>query len=445
MSKVSVIGIGYVGLVTAVCLADADNKVVCIDKDLNKIEMLRNGNSPIFEPELEELITKNIEKKNLIFKTEIDDESLLSDTIFIAVGTPMIESTGRADLSYVFNVAEELGTRLGSLKGESLKTIVLKSTVPPGTTLKVKKIIESKMNGSINIVFNPEFLREGTAIKDTFYPDRIVFGAESEEPVEKLKTIYKKMVKQENPQFVSASINSAELIKYASNAFLATKISFINEIANLCELIGANVGDVAEGVGLDKRIGKSFLNAGIGYGGSCFPKDTRALDHLAGDHGHVFQLLKAVIDVNNMQKKRFVNKIKKVLDGVEGKRIGVLGLAFKQDTDDVRESIAIDIVDSLAEAGAKVSAHDPLAEKNAKVILSKHKNSIVYCDTPYDAAKKADALIIATEWDSFKKIDLEKIKKSMNKQIIFDGRNMLDAKEAVKLGFDYHSIGGYGN
>ena len=319
--------------------------------------------------------------------------------------------------------------------------------MPPGTTHRVEKQIQKSLKKSrgvkFDIVFSPEFLREGSAIEDTLYPDRIVLGVESEKAAGILKKLFGSMIKQKDPAFLMTDIPSAEMIKYASNAFLATKISFINEIAYLCELAGANIDGVSRGIGMDKRIGKAFLNAGLGYGGSCFPKDTKALDHLAGDHGHVFHLLKAVIDVNNMQKKRFLHKIQKVLNGVENKTIGVLGLAFKQNTDDIRESIAIDMIEALIERGAKIKAHDPLAEKRAREFFSSRGKSVVFCDGPYEAAKGSHALIIATEWESFARLDLARIKKTMKKSVIFDGRNLLDPQKVKGSGFDYHAVGGH--
>lgn len=441
--RICVIGTGYVGLVTGACLADAGHSVLCVDKDAEKIGLLKKNKTPIYEPGL----AKILRKISIDFKTEIDREAVSSDIFIIAVGTPPNESDSRPDLRFVYEVAEELGDKLSALKGKTHKIIVIKSTVPPGTTHRVEKLIRKGLKKNRNIkfdmVFNPEFLREGSAIEDTLYPDRIVLGIESEKSARVLKKLYGSMVKQENPAFLLTDIPSAEMIKYASNAFLATKISFINEIAYLCELAGANIDGVSKGIGMDKRIGKAFLNAGLGYGGSCFPKDTKALDHLAGDHGHVFHLLKAVIDVNNMQKKRFLHKIQKVMGGVENKTIGVLGLAFKQNTDDIRESIAIDMIDSLIERGAKIQAHDPLAEKKTREFFSGREKNIVFCDGPYDAAKGSHALIIATEWESFARLDLSKMRKTMKKPVIFDGRNLLDPHKVKNKGFAYHAVGGH--
>jgi UDPglucose 6-dehydrogenase len=442
--KLCVIGTGYVGLVTGVCLADSGYKVSCVDKDLDKISSLNKGKSPIYEPGLAALLLKNL-NNTLFFLPEMDEKLIAeTDIFFLAVGTPS-QSNGRPNLSFIFDVAHEIGQKFKAIKGKAHKIIVVKSTVPPGTTQRIKNKIEKCLEGSgikIDMVFCPEFLREGSAIDDTFYPDRVVIGAESERPVKILKKLFASLVRRDNPGFLSTDIASAEMIKYASNAFLATKISFINEISHLCEQIGANVEDVAKGVGMDNRIGSSFLKAGIGYGGSCFPKDTNGLDHFAGDHGHTFHLLKAVIDVNNIQKKRFINKITKVLDGVEDKSIGVLGLAFKQNTDDIRESIAIDLIKILIEKGANVRAHDPLAEENAARHFGKEDN-LVFCSNPYEVANGADAVIIATEWDKFKKIDLKRFKKQMKKAVIFDGRNLLNPQKVKKAGLDYYAIGGY--
>jgi UDPglucose 6-dehydrogenase len=442
--KICVIGTGYVGLVTGVCLADSGFKVTCIDKDLDKIKSLNKGISPIYEPGLAELLRKNL-NHTLFFLPEMDQKLIAeTDIFFLAVGTPS-QSNGRPNLSYVFDVAQELGNKFKEIKEKAYKIIVVKSTVPPGTTLRIRNKIEKYLNESrvkIDMVFCPEFLREGSAIDDTFYPDRVVVGAGGEKPVKILNKLFARLIRRDNPGFLSTDISSAEMIKYASNAFLATKISFINEISYLCEQIGANIEDVAKGVGMDNRIGSSFLKAGIGYGGSCFPKDTNGLDHFAGDHGHTFHLLKAVIDVNNIQKKRFINKISKVLDGVEDKSIGVLGLAFKANTDDIRESIAIDLIKILIEKGANVRAHDPLAEENAARHFEKEDN-LVFCNDPYEVADGADAVIIATEWDKFKKMDLGRLKSQMKNAVIFDGRNLLNPEKVKDAGLEYYAIGGY--
>ncbi|MFC1568320.1 UDP-glucose dehydrogenase family protein [Candidatus Margulisiibacteriota bacterium] len=445
--KACVVGIGYVGLVTAACLADSGLQVVCVDKDAGKIEKLKKGKSPIYEPGLSQLLRKSLKKKTITFTHKLNSEALASDVFFVAVGTPPDPFNGRPDLSFINKVAQELSSGLAGLKKRSHKTIVIKSTVPPKTTLRLKKSILNSLKNNkkvtFDVVFNPEFLREGSAIKDTFYPDRIVLGVEGQTAAKALKKLFSSLVKQNDPAFLLTDITSAEMIKYASNAFLATKISFINEIAYLCELAGANIDGVSKGIGMDSRIGQAFLKPGLGYGGSCFPKDTKALDHLAGDHGHSFHLLKAVIDVNNMQKKRFLSKIHKVLGGVENKSIGVLGLAFKQNTDDIRESIAIDLIEALVDQGARVKAHDPLAEANARELFAKRGKQVAFCDSPYDAAKGSHALIIATEWQSFTGLDLVKMSKSMKSPIIFDGRNLLSPQKAKRSGFAYHAVGGH--
>ncbi len=446
--KICVIGTGYVGLVTGACIADAGHQVVCVDKDPLKITSLNKGQMPIHEPGLEQIVAQNSKLNRLIFSTELNTPAMASDVFIIAVGTPPSVSDGRADLSQVYAAADELSRELAALDQPAHKIIMIKCTVPPGTTARVKDKIGQALskNGQVtfDMVFSPEFLREGSAIKDTFEPDRVILGVETQAPANVLKELFNSVIKQAEPIFLQTDIASAEMIKYASNAFLATKISFINEIAHLCELTGANIDGVAQGLGLDKRIGKAFLQAGLGHGGSCFPKDTRALDHLAGDHGHEFHLLKAVIDVNNQQRKRFLNKIIKVLGGLRNKSIGVLGLSFKPNTDDIRESIALKLIEDLIERGARVRAHDPLAEPKASEYFRTKRTAVSFCPCPYEAAEQAEALIIATEWDSFADLDLAKIKRTMKDPVIFDGRNMFDPRKIEQAGIKYFAVGGHG-
>ena len=425
--NIVIIGTGYVGLVTGACLADLGNKVTCVDIDKEKIKVLSEGKIPFYEPGLVDLVKKNFEKGNLDFTTSLTEKIKIAEVVFLAVGTPPKEN-GEADLKYVYKAAEEIGKNL-----DHYVVVVNKSTVPVGTGKKVKEMISQHYNGDFDVVSNPEFLREGSAIKDFTEPDRIVIGVESEKAKKTMDDLYKDF----NCPKLFTNIESSEMIKYASNAFLATKISFINEIANVCENIGADVEAVAEGMGLDKRIGKSFLKAGLGYGGSCFPKDVRALHQIAGIYGYPFQLLSSVIEVNNSQRWHFFQKIKKVLGGLENKTIGIWGLAFKPNTDDIRESIALEIINRLIEEGAKVKVYDPQAMEIAKEKIE----NIEFCDSYLDASKDVDALLIITEWDEFKNADLKKVKKLMKNPVIFDGRNVYNPKEMNELGFEYFCIG----
>lgn len=427
-SKIVVIGTGYVGLVTGVCMADFGNQVVCIDIDQNKIKKLKNGEVPFFEPGLDDILKKNVSAGRLKFDTSLENNLKDAKAVFIAVGTPPKEN-GEADLSYVLKVAENIGKIL-----DHYVVIINKSTVPVGTASKVKRIISDFYNGEFDVASNPEFLREGRAVEDFKKPDRIVVGASSS----KAKNLMEKLYQHFDCPKVFTTPESSEMIKYASNAFLATKISFINEIANICENVGANVEEVALGMGLDKRIGPKFLKAGIGYGGSCFPKDVRALHQIAGRDGYHFQLLHAVIDINNNQKWYFFQKIKDQLKNLTDKTIGVWGLAFKPNTDDVRESIAIEIINRLVDEGAKVKTYDPQAAQNAKVHL---ENSVKICASAEEVAKDVDCLLIITEWNEFKKFNLKTLKNLMKTPLIIDGRNMFDVDKMSKLGFRYSSVG----
>jgi UDPglucose 6-dehydrogenase len=425
--NVGIIGCGYVGLTTGVCLAELGHNVVCVDNDEEKIKKLLSGVIPIFEPGIEKLIKKN--RRRIKFSTNIKDAVLDNEIIFIAVGTPS-NPDGSPDLSYVENVSREIAKYL-----EKYKVIVEKSTVPVETAQWVKKTIEKykKNNVKFDVVSNPEFLREGSAINDFLYPDRIVIGVETEKAKRLMLKLYQKI---KSPKIV-VDTKSAELIKHASNSFLATKISFINAVANICELTGADVEKVALGMGLDKRIGKSFLKAGVGYGGSCFPKDIDAFIWISEKLGYDFSLLKEVKKINERQRELFVKKIEDALWILKDKKIGILGLSFKPNTDDIREAPSIYIIKMLKQKGAKIKAYDPKAMKKMEQIFP----DIEYCENPYEVVKNSDCLVILTEWDEFKKLDLKKVKRLLNQPIIIDGRNIFEPKKMEKLGFIYKSIG----
>ncbi|NUU95814.1 UDP-glucose 6-dehydrogenase [Marinitoga sp. 1135] len=429
--KITVIGTGYVGLVAAVGLADFGNHVIGVDIDKNKIENLKKGISPIYEPGIEEYLTRNLNSGRLKFSTEIDKAIQESEVIFIGVGTPPKEN-GEADLSYVFDVAETIAKNLNDYK-----VVVIKSTVPVGTNRKIKEFIKEKSGkDNFDVVSNPEFLREGKAVYDFFHPDRVVIGYESEKAKEIMEDIYRSLYLIQTP-FVWCNLETAEMIKYASNAFLATKITFINQIANLCEAVGADVHKVAKAMGMDGRISPKFLHPGPGYGGSCFPKDTKALVEIGRKNNVDMSLVKEVINANEKQKERMVEKLEKYMD-LKDKKIGILGLAFKAETDDMRESPAITIINKLIEKGAKVIAHDPKAIENAKKIFG---DKIEYVDNEYKAMNNADALMIITEWNIYRNLDLEMIKKLMKGNIILDTRNVLDRKKIKEMGFVYEGVG----
>lgn len=430
-NKIAIIGTGYVGLVTGACFAEMGQEVICIDKIQDKIEKLKKGVVFIYEPGLEEIVKRNIKKKRLSFSANLGQSIQEAKIIFICVGTPS-DKNGKPNLSYIKDVAHEIGKNI-----KEPKIIVTKSTVPIGTGKNlVAQIVSKYFKGNFEIASNPEFLREGSAVSDFLGPDRIVIGVNSSKTAKALLELYKDI----NCPKIVTTVESAEMIKYAANAFLATKISFINEIANICEKSGADVREVARGVGLDKRIGKHFLRPGIGYGGSCLPKDVRGLRHLAGTNGYRFKLLESVIAINNYQKKRIIEKIRNVFhpQGLQNKTIAVLGLAFKDNTDDIRYSAAIDIIKKLQKLGAEIRTFDPKAMENAKIALN-HK--IEFCQSPYEAVKDADLIMIATEWSQFKKLNWKKIKNLLNKPIIVDGRNLLDPVKMKKLGFRYIGIG----
>ncbi len=428
--NVSIIGAGYVGLVTAASLAELGNDVIVMDVDHEKIDRLERGIIPIHEPGLDRLINKNSDR--LSFTTKMDEVVREAEIHFICVWTPPNED-GKADLSAVRSVSKELGAGFARFKTKS-PIVVVKSTVPVGTHKKIKRIIRQLYKGGFNIVSNPEFLREGQAVADMMRPDRIVVGSDSSEAAEIIASLYRDL----RAPIILTDISTAEMIKYAANAFLATKISFINEVANVCELVGADVKEVAEGIGTDKRIGKSFLSAGMGYGGSCFPKDVRALQEFANDEGYNFKLLKSVIEVNEQQRQVVVDKLVKHLVSLRGKTILVLGLSFKAHTDDVRESGAIDIIKRLQSKGAKVRAHDPLSLLTAQKVID---GDIKFIAQPIEGARGADAIVIATEWPQFKDLDWQAIKKSARGSLIIDGRNLLDSSQMRSLGFMYESIG----
>src|SRR3989339_391937 len=427
--KLSVIGTGYVGLTTGVCFSEIGHTVICVDNDKTKIALLKKNKVPIYEPGLEEILKKNVKNKRLSFSADIKEAVKKSDVIFISVGTPPRED-GSADLSYIENVASEIAKNM-----DGYKLIVDKSTVPVETGEKVELTIKRnlKKNISFDVASNPEFLREGSAVYDTFNPDRVVIGVSSKKAEDILREIYKPL----KTKILVTDIKSAEIIKHASNSFLATKISFINAVANICERCGADVEKVAEGMGLDKRIGSAFLNAGIGFGGFCFPKDLEAFLWISKKLGYQFDLLKNVKEINENQKKNFIKKIEDTLWVMKGKTIGILGLAFKPNTDDMRFAPSIDIINKLQAEGAKIKAYDPKAVEKAKEILK----NIIYCKNPYEVAKNSDCLVILTEWDEIRKIDLRKIKKLLKHPIIIDGRNIFEPKEIEEVGFIYRSIG----
>jgi len=431
--NVCVVGTGYVGLVSGACFAEFGVNVVCVDKDKNKIDMLNNGAIPIYEPGLEELVRKNVKDNRLLFATDIDGAIKDALVVFIAVGTPP-KDDGSADLSYVEDVARSIAKNLNGYK-----VIVTKSTVPVGTGEKIKKIIleKNKKQADFDIVSNPEFLREGSAIEDFMRPNRVVIGASSERAVEVMKELYRPLYLIETP-FVITNVESAEMIKYASNAFLATKISFINEVANLCEIVGADVHSVAKGMGLDHRIGSKFLHPGPGYGGSCFPKDTQAIAQIAKDHKYTFHIVEAVINANKKQKERMIEKIEKMTGELKGKTIGILGLSFKPNTDDIRDAPSVDIINNLLKRGVKIKAYDPVAMEEARKIFS---DNIIYCKDSYQAADGSDALVLITEWNQFRNLDLIKIKGLLKSPIIIDLRNVYDPQKMKELGIKYAGVG----
>lgn len=428
--QIAVVGTGYVGLVTGVCLSDIGHHVTCVDIDEAKVERMKQGISPIFEPGLEELMVKNYEAGRLDFTTKHAEAFQNAQVVYIAVGTPQKED-GTADLRFIEQVAKDIAQNL-----QDHVVVVTKSTVPVGTNEKVKQIIQENLvkDVKVEVVSNPEFLREGSAVSDTFKGDRIVIGSDSETAA----AIIEEVNKPFGIPIYKTDIRSAEMIKYASNAFLATKISFINEISNLCEKLGANVSDVAQGMGMDDRIGNKFLQAGIGYGGSCFPKDTNALVQIASFVEHEFNLLKSVIQVNNEQQRLLVKKAKDRFGSLEGKSVALLGLAFKPNTDDMREAASITLSHELVKEGAKVVGYDPIAMENAKKLLPEET---VYTNSAKEAIDMADIVFIVTEWKEIKEIKIEDYVNWLDKPIIFDGRNCYDLEEVAKHKVEYHSVG----
>jgi UDPglucose 6-dehydrogenase len=427
--KLTIIGTGYVGLVTGTCFAEVGHHVICVDNDAAKIKVLQEGGIPIFEPGLEELVRKNVVAGRLSFSTSIADGVERSDVVFIAVPTPPLPD-GAVDLSFIEKVARDIAGAM-----TAYKIIVDKSTVPVKTGDKVAEAIKRycKARVEFDVVSNPEFLREGFAVSDLMKPDRIVIGVRSQRPVPAMKEIFQPF----NAPIIVTDINSAELIKHASNSFLALKISYINAISVICEATGANVQEVANGMGMDERIGRRFLNASLGFGGSCFPKDLSAFIKIAEQLGYDFALLKEVQKINAAQMDRFVKKIIDTLWVLKDKKVGVLGLAFKQNTDDIRLSPAIELCLRLQHEGALLRVHDPKAMEKARAVLS----NVTYVDDMNAVADGCDALVIATEWEEFKKLDLERARRTMSHPILFDGRNLFDPAEMEKLGFIYKSIG----
>ena len=432
--NVVMIGSGYVGLVSGACFAEFGANVTCIDKDESKINALLNGRIPIYEPGLDNFVAKNIAAGRLGFSTELKEKVGNADLVFIAVGTPTRHGDGHADLQYVYAAAEELA---GYLKGYTV--VVDKSTVPVGTARQVHRVISSaNPDADFDVASNPEFLREGSALDDFMRPDRVVLGVESERAEALLRELYRPLNLIEAPIHVT-NLESAELIKYAANAFLATKISFINEMSQLCEKVGADVHSIAKGMGLDGRIGKKFLHAGPGYGGSCFPKDTLALIRIAQEHGSSCRIVESVVEVNAAQKARMVSKIREALGGSEaGKTIAVLGLTFKPETDDMRDSPSLAILPALSDKGAIIRAHDPEGMKEAKELLPAN---IQYYDSLYEIFKNADAVVLMTEWNEYRALDLKKVKNMMQGNVFVDLRNVYEKGTMEQKGFNYHCVG----
>ena len=429
MVKITIVGTGYVGLVTGACFAEVGHQVVCVDNDLKKVAFLQGGGIPIYEPGLEELVKNNVAAGRLRFTGQIADGVANSEVIFIAVPTPP-KADGSVDMTFVEHVAREIAGAM-----TEYKIIVDKSTVPVKTGDKVAQTIKryNKQRVEFDVVSNPEFLREGCAVGDLLHPDRVVIGVAGDRPVAKMKAVYEPF----QAPIIVTDINSAELIKHACNSFLALKISYANALSVICEASGANITDVVTGMGLDKRIGRAFLNAGLGYGGSCFPKDISAFVHITQELGYDFRLLKEVQHINTEQAERFLKKIHETLWIVKDKTIGVLGLAFKPDTDDMRLAPALDILRPLLHEGAKIKAYDPQAMEKAKEFLP----GIEYCQDAYAAAAGADAVILCTEWEEFRSLDMAKLKDVMGHPTLFDGRNVFDPKHMAELGFTYVSIG----
>ena len=429
---ISVIGTGYVGLVTGACFAEFGVDVTCVDVDSEKVERLNRGEIPIYEPGLDKIVEKNTDAGRLHFTTDIKSAVESALVVFLAVGTPP-QADGSPDMSFYRQAAKEVAEAMNGYK-----VLVTKSTVPVGTGKWLKQFVSEnlKMDTEFGVASNPEFLREGAAIQDFMRPDRVVIGSNDERAIDVMKDLYRPLYLIETPVVIT-SLEAAELIKYAANAFLATKITFINEIANLCDAIGCDVHDVARGMGMDNRIGRKFLHPGPGYGGSCFPKDTRALTTVADSYGIETRIVDAVVEANERQREAMIPKIEKLLGGMDGKQIGVLGLSFKPETDDMRESPAIDIIKSLVERGAQVKAFDPVAMNEARHCLPE----IEYADDEYDAIKDADILVIITEWNQFRALDMEKVKSLLRSPKIADLRNIYEPADMKDMGFEYVGVG----
>ena len=438
MSVICVIGTGYVGLVTGTCLADLGNTVTCVDIVQEKIDRLNKGILPIYEPGLEEMVERNVQAGRLRFTTSYPDGLENSEFIFIAVNTPTGNNQGGADMRYVESAARSIAENL-----DHYAIVINKSTVPVGSGDVVSRVISNNLkssNASFSVVSNPEFLREGAALLDFQNPDRIVLGSSEPEAAHKVARLYLQL----RAPFVITDLYTAEMIKYASNAFLATKISFINEMAQICERLGADVKQVALGMGYDKRIGHAFLDAGLGYGGSCFPKDVRALAHMADEAGLHPQMLRAVMDINHDQRRLVVSKLTNMLGSLRGTTIGILGLAFKPNTDDMREAPAVDIIHWVTSQGATVRVYDPVATKTGREALERENvnlNDVAFCKTPYEVAENVDALVIVTDWNEFKSLNMQKIRGSMRRPILIDGRNVYEPSEMNRYGFIYRGMG----
>jgi UDPglucose 6-dehydrogenase len=430
---VAMIGTGYVGLVSGACFADFGHTVTCIDKDAGKIERLRAGGMPIYEPGLDVLVASNVKAGRLFFDTDASEAVKHADAVFIAVGTPSRRGDGYADLSYVYAAAEEVAALVNGFT-----VVVTKSTVPVGTGDQIEAIVRRvRPDADVAVVSNPEFLREGAAIEDFKRPDRVVVGTPDERARELMRELYRPLYLNETPM-VFTSRRTSELIKYAANAFLALKITFINEIAELCEVVGADVQQVARGIGLDNRVGSKFLHAGPGYGGSCFPKDTLALVRTARDAGAPVELIETTVKVNDARKKAMAEKVDRALAGqLSGKTVGVLGLTFKPNTDDMRDAPSLDIVPALQAKGARVQAFDPEGAHEARQLL----DGVIFKENPYDAAEGADVLVIITEWDQFRALDLDRIKLLMNRPVMVDLRNIYNPEDMRARGFAYTSVG----
>lgn len=432
LMKIGVIGTGYVGLVVGTCFAESGNDVICMDVDRKKIQQLKRGITPIYEPQLEEILRRNLKEKRLQFTTNLSETVDKSRVIFLALPTPS-DDDGSADLSLVFDVAKKIAKRM-----KQPKIIVTKSTVPVGTTDQLRSLMREETDVAFEVVVNPEFLKQGAAVHDFLYPERVIVGTRSKEAAKVLHDLYAPFIRTTD-RFIVMDERSAELTKYAANSFLATKISFMNEIANLCERVGANVDLIRLGLGTDSRIGPQFLFPGVGYGGSCFPKDLRALRATAAEQGFDFKILKAVEDVNEQQQAVLVEKLKHHFKGkLKDRLVAIWGLSYKPRTDDLRDAPSLVIISHLKELGIRVNAHDPVAMGKAKKILS---SSVRFFENNYDALKGADALMVVTEWNEFRRPDFDRMKRLMNSPVVFDGRNLYDPKEMRAHGFTYYGIG----